>query len=1593
MVMPSSMAMTSFVALPPSPRLSRASRCSINELTPTIDDQASKFIDGVISLIWPYSSSTRSTAILLADPDFRIRRQKGQTKITFHEAAGVAVAESHAGIGDTIHLSLEGAQWTEPGNDVHTLGKRADWDLEYTGQVYMEVHQDTAPLAVVDVARVEESVGGTLREIDGNKAASRGTPKTRRSHELWSLSAFTKRISDSSPPLQDISWNPSVQNDGSLRVPGRKRAKFSRDSGSWRYLDRSPNSENEVEKHAPNTVDPLLKQQESLETTPNGASSSPDRQGVNSAEVEARDLPRSHVLAKSQMEMPAEVLMPPPPQKMEQQQPSGNSSNAPTAAASHEIPCPNTEENLQAVLTITPPRASTPRLLPLTSLGLPLISPLIKRHSAFTGHFPIDANAQSELDSSAECFFQDNKHNEEQALLSSTSPVSVHSPTNRMSEEPALVTITPTASQMVSTDGDACSIREETQQEMRIEFSPSERHAPSSAACVVSPIHAKIVSDVLDRPQPDGRTNSENTFHQPSESMLNATMAKSSTSVNIASTTSTPALPLSPCEGMKESEDVASDFVEVIEPLPQLEQHAKRSNNEAGITPNFYSKTVEQEGKEIGQETKETEQEAIAHEKNGPMESEQQAIEPTRIVKGDTSSTSLSAARRTVHWTEVLEVSAREVEDHDLSIKAPPFPFKQKWDKKAKKESKAREALQALQAAGFYMPRRGTYDGIEDGRSSLGDSSDVLSDVDSESTSPFCDQNDDLVQEDIEGDEERSQLGGDDSEVTDEGDTSRSEADGMQFDQVIEVDSQDSDTTPKTHAKMEDGMMVLRRRKESEARVSWESVEIDVHLIDVDDGSGEQSPVSTEKQDHMQRSVDMTQSPKPSPPTGKDNILPTASSTPSPHLPLGPHMEEHCGTHIAVEKLDFVNAPFPIPQDSSAPQVCQLATPNHTQEEVQYPQSQGVRESRDTSPQIELPPSPQNTQDVRESQTTDFVQPRNLQDEYNLPAGPAAAEPNSCTAMTEPNDHPAAPPLKKTQRRRSSRLSGKMPLLGKDPSEISSPYFTPKRANQDRTDDKAPSSPPHRSLTPSGEARDKLVVLIPPPDIGPSLGAPLPITQSTPMVEAPPTKRPFEGKGFTTSRSYYPPLFSVPTHFGEQIDVLAVVTMSSVAQHAKSGPKDYFVSVKVVDSSCGAGNLVSIELFRPYKNALPTCFRGDVLLLRSLKVQSRRTLGTRAQSRGNKDLGGMMLISTESSSWAVFKFPPLNSISAADDRPGSSDSLGHSGVKRGTPIKLDVQINGPPVEYGAEERAFVRGLHQWWLEEGDAVFPDVKNGHSQQANGKEQEKLGEPDEHQLQDGVASGHMISPKVQEYLHGDDELLRGEDEASLYEHELRDGTAYGDTISQIPLHEHRHEHHHDLQLNPSRPDNAGDLRPEDSNALAEEHSLHEHELRDGMAYGDTISQTPIHQHFPNASDRSGSVNGDGGLIALERHHRSSGCLHPSPPQEDDQSIHSHNLRHGISYGGTSAMASANSTNAAPSTSTTPRTFPSRRSVTHEREAPTRAETEAEAETEAVHILRDGTTYTISESPARGSTGGASTSAIGSESVARRKSIRRKK
>lgn len=117
--------------------LSSASRIPIAQLSPNITSPAT--IKAQVTLIWPYSSLTNSAALLLAEPDFRLRRERGQVRARFSGSSGRALANSGIGSGDLVTLSLEGVEWVKDESTTKTPGRGIEWELKFAERLLLEV--------------------------------------------------------------------------------------------------------------------------------------------------------------------------------------------------------------------------------------------------------------------------------------------------------------------------------------------------------------------------------------------------------------------------------------------------------------------------------------------------------------------------------------------------------------------------------------------------------------------------------------------------------------------------------------------------------------------------------------------------------------------------------------------------------------------------------------------------------------------------------------------------------------------------------------------------------------------------------------------------------------------------------------------------------------------------------------------------------------------------------------------------------------------------------------------------------------------------------------------------------------------------------------------------------------------------------------------------------------------------------------------------------------------------------------------------------------------------------------------------------------
>lgn len=221
-------------------------RIPIATLHPSLPTPATKSITSIVTILWPYSSSTRTCALLLAEPDFRLRRRRGQVRVQFFGDAAYAVATSQLGIGDKVILKLAGAQWLQSSGEeevVRTPGKSVEWELGFKNRLAMLVTRDGKQFANVEVEAStpepeeeeseEEAVYNTPSKIVGRFSAEGLRFNT------WSSPAFLRQGRLSGEWLSD--YDPFADEDES-KSRKRRRTSF-KNVGVWTIAPRTPSPE------------------------------------------------------------------------------------------------------------------------------------------------------------------------------------------------------------------------------------------------------------------------------------------------------------------------------------------------------------------------------------------------------------------------------------------------------------------------------------------------------------------------------------------------------------------------------------------------------------------------------------------------------------------------------------------------------------------------------------------------------------------------------------------------------------------------------------------------------------------------------------------------------------------------------------------------------------------------------------------------------------------------------------------------------------------------------------------------------------------------------------------------------------------------------------------------------------------------------------------------------------------------------------------------------------------------------------------------------------------------------------------------------
>ncbi|KAI1272791.1 hypothetical protein F5Y07DRAFT_378817 [Xylaria sp. FL0933] len=240
----------------------------IAELCPDLPEPSTKAVGGVVTITWPYNKVKGTFAFNLAEPDFRLRRNKGQVRVEFTDRAARAVGDCGLGGNDEVLLSLEGATWEAEAVDRRRSLPGADigWRLVFSERVSLKIKRaetnETDLVIVRDRPNEPEAVpdSAPTQPLAITKSPSPSAPvspihRTSVEQEIqasnfnddeFASPAFVKRARMSYGALFEDGFDIFQDDDGVEGVKGKRRRRttqFARHRTSWRYASRSASPE------------------------------------------------------------------------------------------------------------------------------------------------------------------------------------------------------------------------------------------------------------------------------------------------------------------------------------------------------------------------------------------------------------------------------------------------------------------------------------------------------------------------------------------------------------------------------------------------------------------------------------------------------------------------------------------------------------------------------------------------------------------------------------------------------------------------------------------------------------------------------------------------------------------------------------------------------------------------------------------------------------------------------------------------------------------------------------------------------------------------------------------------------------------------------------------------------------------------------------------------------------------------------------------------------------------------------------------------------------------------------------------------------
>ncbi|KAI0552247.1 hypothetical protein F4679DRAFT_104187 [Xylaria curta] len=304
---------------PPPQSLERARVVPIAELRPDLPNPTATAVGGVVTITWPYDKVKGTFAFTLAEPDFRLRRNKGQVRISFTGRAAEVVGGYGLGSHDEVLLSLAGAAWeTEVSDRRRSLpGADLGWKLLFSDCLLLRVKRaDTGetdlllvdddeqqpsqqPETAPDPSSVQPPTITTgpppplspLQPASSATLPVREIRRKRLNDGEFASPAFVKRARMSYGSLFEDGYD-IFQEDMGAEEKRRKRTRFGRDSSAWRYTSRSP-SPGPAAAAAASSLETAEEHEQKYVSSPSRLASSPTKVQMTDEGCQTMELDRS----------------------------------------------------------------------------------------------------------------------------------------------------------------------------------------------------------------------------------------------------------------------------------------------------------------------------------------------------------------------------------------------------------------------------------------------------------------------------------------------------------------------------------------------------------------------------------------------------------------------------------------------------------------------------------------------------------------------------------------------------------------------------------------------------------------------------------------------------------------------------------------------------------------------------------------------------------------------------------------------------------------------------------------------------------------------------------------------------------------------------------------------------------------------------------------------------------------------------------------------------------------------------------------------------------------------------------------------------